>query len=892
MIRPTFSDLFIRLRSLFRRTAVEGELDAELRFHFDHQVEKYVGSGLSREKALRRARLEFGALDNVKEECRDARGVSFLETLAQDVRYGLRMLRKNPGFTAIAVLTLALGIGANTAIFSVVDSVLLQPLPFPEPGQLVTIYGTFSKLNEMSRALSYPDFADLRMMNTVFEHVAAYSESSVTLTGAGAPLHLDAADVGADMFSVLHILPVLGRSFAPDEDRAGAYVAILSHRLWQSQFHGDPGVIGRAVAIDGRSYIIVGVMPPGFTFPLDSGSPEMWTTFAGLSTPVNGQKPESEERGAHFLRAIARLKPGVSLEQANQETGIIGGRLAKQYPVSNADLGLRSVSALDALVGNVRPQLYILLGAVALVLLIACANVANLLLSRATRRHREIAIRAALGASRGRIVRQLLIESAILSLAGGACGLVIAVWGSDMFARLAAHQLPRLAGAAVDARALAFTFIASLATGMLFGIAPALQLSRLELTETLKESGRSGGQSSRQSRLRNLLVVTEMTLAVILLSGAGLLMKSLLRLERVNPGFDPRGVLTYAVDLPDSRYPKPAQAEAFFRQLFERVRRLPGVQATSGTMPLPLSGDVIRTSLEVEGHPMPNGDSLHVHARMIGFDYFRTMSIPLLQGRDFKDTDRAGAPYVVIINKELADKSFPGENPIGKRIKPGFGEEGGVDPWREIVGVVGNVKHAALNRPDTIECYLPQDQEGNGTMWGVVRTDLPPASLVSAIREQVKALDEDVPLYDVETMDHYVANSVALPRLDSTVFGIFSGLALLLAVIGIYGVMSYGVAQRTSEFGIRMTLGAQGRDVLRLVLVQGLKIAGVGVVLGVIGALAASRLLASLLFGASLVDPLTIAGAVVVLVACSLLACYIPARRAMRVDPMVALRYE
>lgn len=814
-----------------------------------------------------------------------------MNTLLQDIRYSIRMLAKNPGFTAIAVLTLALGIGANTAIFSVVNAVLLQPLPFPEASRLVTIFGTHSKLNERSRALSYPDIADLRTMNTVFEHVAAYDESSVTFVGPGGPLHLDAASVGADMFSVLNVSPILGRSFAPDDDRAGAYVAILSYRLWQTQFHGDAGVIGKAIALDGHSYTIVGVMPGGFTFPLDSDPPELWTTFSMLSTPANGQKPESEYRGSHFLRAIARLKPGVSLAQANQETGIIGERLTKQYPDTNTYMGLRAVSALDALVGDVRPQLYILLGAVGLVLLIACVNVANLLLSRATGRQREIAIRAALGASRGRIVQQLLIESAILSLAGGACGIAIAVWGSEMFARLAAHQIPRLAGAAVDSGALAFTFIVSVATGMLFGIAPALQLSRLELVETLKESGRSGGQSSRQSRLRSLLVVTEMTLAVILLSGAGLLLKSFFRLEHVNPGFAPHGVLTYEIDLPGSRYSKQEQQESFFRELFERVGNLPGVQASSGAMPLPLSGDSIRTSLEVEGHPLPKSDSLHVHLRLVGTDYFRAMGIPLLQGRDFKNADRAGAPEVVIINKELADKSFPGENPLGKRIKPGFGR-GDQDRWREIVGVVGNVKHAALDRPDTIECYLPQDQEGNGTMWGVVRSNVPTASMLSAIREQVALMDKDVPVYNVETMDHYVAHSVALPRLDSTVFAIFSGLALVLAVVGIYGVMSYGVAQRTSEFGIRMTLGAQRRDVLRLVLRQGLKIAAIGVVVGVVGAFAAARLLGSLLFGVSPADPLAIAGAVFVLVACSLLACYIPARRATRVDPMVALRYE
>jgi len=610
-----------------------------------------------------------------------------------------------------------------------------------------------------------------------------------------------------------------------------------------------------------------------------------------MSTPVNGQKPDSEERGAHFPAGIARLKPGVTIAEANQDTIMVGQRLAKQYSDTNKYLGLRAVPALDALVGDVRPQLFMLLGAVGLVLLIGCANVANLLLARATGRRREVAIRSALGATRTRIARQLLIESGILALIGGACGLLVAGWGTALFSRLAADQIPRLAGASLDGRVLLFTLIASIGSGLIFGIAPALQLSRTGLTEMLKESGRGSGHSAKQNRFRNLLVVTEIALAAIVVTGASLLVKSLVKLETVNPGLNPHGVITYMVDLPDSRYPKSEQAEKFFRELFERVRVIPGVESASGTMPLPLSGDSIRTSYEVEGHPLGAADTPHVHFRGVGLDYFRTMGIPLLSGRAFRAEDTAGKTNVAIVNQKFVEQTFPHENPLGKRFKPGVGSDG-KEPWREIVGVVGDVKHQGLDRGDTAECYVPEDQIGFSTMAGVVRTNLSAASLIPAVRDAVKSLDPDVPIYGVKTMDDYVAESVTLPRLDSTLVGIFGGLALALAVVGIYGVMSYGVAQRTNEIGIRLTLGAQPADVLKLVLKQGLGIALLGVAIGTVGAFGVSHLLAKLLFGVSASDPVVFAGAAAVLVACALAASYVPAWRAARVDPMVALRYE
>jgi predicted permease len=812
-------------------------------------------------------------------------------TLLQDIRYAARMLTKSPGFAIVAIVTLALGIGANTAIFSVVDAVLLKPLPYPQPNRIAAVWGTHEKLAENRRALSFPDFLDVQKQNSVLEHVAVYTDATTSLTGAGEPLHLTAEKVSSDMFAVLNVRPILGRGFLPDEDKPGHDVAILSYQLWKGHFGGDPNIIGRGVVFDGRSNSIVGVLPPDFAFPFNSDAIDIWQTFSRDATSTSPDPAMTEQRGAHFLSSLARLKPGVTYAQANAELSAIGNRLALQYPDTNKYMSFRSESALDGLVGDLRPQLFVLLGAVAFVLLIGCANVANLLLARATSRQREIAIRAAMGAGRARIVRQLLIESAMVSFAGGACGLIVAVWGSEFIARLAAEQFPRVAGTTVDARVLAFTFAASVLTGLLFGIAPAMQLSHQPLGEILKEGGRSSSQSGRQQRLRNLLIVTETALAVMLLASAGLLIESLTHLQRVNPGFNSHGVLTFAVSLPDSRYSKNTQNESFFGQLGERLRAIPGVESASTGVPLPFSDAVIRTSYEIEGHPVAKSDQPHTHFRAVGLEYFRTMEIPLLQGRVFGETDRDGSPNVVIVNKALVDKSFHGENPIGKRIKPGIATIGEA-PWREIVGVIGDVKTGGLDKPDQPESYVPEEQLGIEWQYAVVRSSLPPETLVPAIREQMRALDKDLPVYDVRTMDEYVGRSIAQPRLDSALLAIFAALALVLAMVGIYGVMSYGVAQRTNEIGIRMTLGAQQRDVLRLVMGQGIVVAGIGVLIGIVGSIEVTRLLATLLFGVSPGDPATLAGVALILVACALLACYIPARRAMRVDPMVAMRYE
>jgi putative ABC transport system permease protein len=815
-----------------------------------------------------------------------------MNTLVQDIRYALRMLRKSPSFAVIAIITLALGIGANTAIFSVVDAVLLKPLPYPQPNRIAAVWGTHSKMGENRRTLSYPDFKDLQAQNHVFEQVAVYSDTTTALTGAGEPMHLFAEKVSADMFTVLGVQPVLGRAFVSDEDEPGHLVAMISYKLWQSHFGADPGVVGRAMTFGGRDFTIIGVLPASFVFPFNSDAPDVWKTFSEDTIFNSGDdKPMVEERDAHFVEALARLKPGITIAEANAEADAIGNRLAAQYPDTNKYMSFEVESALDSLVGSLKPQLRVLLGAVAFVLLIGCANIANLLLARATARQREMAIRSAMGAGRGRIIRQLLIEAGMISLAGGTCGLIVAAWGTEYLVKLAAGQFARVAGTAIDGRVLAFTFVPSVVTGFLFGIAPAIQLSSQPLSEILKEGGRSSSQSARQHRLRNILIMGEMALAVILLSCAGLLIESLSNLRHVNPGINPHGVLTFAIDLPGSRYSKPEAIKGFFRQLTERMRALPGVESASTGVPLPFSESRLGTTYSIEGHPVPPSEEPHVHFRAVNVDYFRTMGISLLEGRAFAATDNASAPNVIVINQALANKAFPGENPIGKQIKPGVSESG-LPPFREIIGVVGDVKVRGLDSPDDAECYTPEEQTGFDWQFGVVRTSAPPTTLVPAIRDQVRAIDKDVAIFDVKTMDEYVAKATAQPRLDSALLALFAGLALILAMVGIFGVMSYGVAQRTNEFGIRMTLGAQRGDMMGLVLKQGLGVAAIGTTVGIAAAVGATRLLSTLLFGVKPGDPLTLVAVSAILLVCALVACYIPARRTMRVDPMAALRHE
>lgn len=814
-----------------------------------------------------------------------------MEAFLQDVKYGIRMLLKNPGFTAIAILTLALGIGANTAIFSVINAEILRPLPFRDPGKLVRVATSNVRLHTTNGAISYPDFADWRAQNRVFQDMAAYTDASFALTGIDQPAHLEAVTISAGLFNLLGVAPELGRVFLPEEDEPRHHVVILSDRLWKARFGGDAHIIGRVITLDNVGYTVVGVMPASFQYPLQREPAELWSNFGPLRESTDGSPSMADERSAHFLRAIARMKPGVTLAEAQANLDVITAALAKQYPDSDKYFRAHVTSEQAQMTQEIRPALFVMMVAVGFVLLIACSNVANLLLARATARTREIAIRAALGAGRKRVVRQLLTEALLLGLMAGALGLLVAAWGIAVLVRFSPAEVPQVASIQIDGWVLLFTMVLSLGTGILFGLAPALQVSHANIVDSLKEGALSTTAGRGRHTLRSALVVVETALAVVLLIGSGLLIRSLLRLQSVNPGFDPHNVMTSNVDLPDAKYADPQKAQ-FFRELIPQLRSLPGVQSAAAIYPLPMGGDEIRTTFEIAGRPVPRSEEPHASLRTVTPDYFATLRIPLLQGRDFSERDDVAATPVVIINEALARQYFPNENPIGKHIKPSVATSTSQPLMREIVGVVGNVKFRNLSEEWAPESYVPYAQISFGSMTLVVRAAQNPASLAKPIAGTVRSLDKDLPVYAPKTVEQYLDVTIAAPRFNTFLLGIFAGLAMLLTAVGLYGVISYSVAQRTHELGIRLALGAEPRDMLRLVVGQGLQLAAIGVGLGLAAALALTHFLASLLFGVTATDPVSFLGVVALLFAVVLLASYVPARRAMRVDPMVALRYE
>jgi putative ABC transport system permease protein len=814
-----------------------------------------------------------------------------MNTLLQDIRFGLRMLLKSPSVSIVATIALALGIGANTAIFSVVNAVLLRPLPFPDPDALVAVFETDTQRGQQQGSHSYPNFLDLRAQNTVFQHVASYRGGDFIMTGRGEPARLQGSVVAADLFPLLGVAPMLGRTFLPDEDKPSetGRVVILSHGLFQQRFGADPSIVNQSITLDGVSFTVVGVMPPSFEFPIQNDPVELWTTIAG---DASGSEPVTGQRGAHFLQVIARLKPGVSEDQAQAELTAIASRLEQQYPDTNTRKSFRLDSALTALVGDIRPALLILLGAVACVLLIACANVANLLLARATSRHKEMAIRSAMGASRVRVIRQLLTESVLLSLVGGGVGLLLAVWWSDLLVALGKEDIPRAVHVGMDWRVLAFTVGVSLLTGLIFGLAPAFHSSKTELVDSLKEGGRGTGEGARRNRVRNVLVVTELAIAVVLLVGAGLLIQSLWRLQKVDSGLVPENVLTFNVVLPDIKYNSDKQSQ-FFIDLKQRLESTPGVQSASAILPLPLSGDRFSISFEIEGRPLPPKDHPSADFFTTGVGYFKTMGIPLIKGRDFDDRDKHGATPVIIITETFARQYFPNEDPIGKRIHPGISSyEDEESTMREIIGVVGDVRNRNLNTEPRPAYYVPQTQVPFSQTVTVVKTTGEPRSLISTVTKQVAGMDQDIPVFGVKSMEEYLSASVAAPRFSTTLLTIFAAVALVLTVVGLYGVMSYSVAQRTNEIGIRLALGAQSRDVLVMIVKQGSTLILLGLAIGLAGAYAHTRLIASLLFGVTAKDPFTFGAVALLLALVALLACYVPAWRATKVDPMDALRCE
>ena len=811
-----------------------------------------------------------------------------MSTIWQDLRYGARMLWKSPVFTAVAVVALALGIGANTAIFSVVNALLLRPLPLAESERLVVLWSQSKKTGELSSS-SYPDFADFREQNRVFEGVATLRPRGVTLTGAGEPERLEGARVSADFFPLLRVRPLHGRAFLPEEDRPGGErVVLLGHGLWQRRFGGDPGIVGRSVMLDEQPHTVVGVLPPDFRFPYTLEDAEVYSTIAYEGGNL-------QERGARTSYMLARLREGVTIDEARADAARIAAGLEEQYPDRNTGLGATAVGLQEQLVGKVERALWVLLGAVGLVLLIACSNVANLLLVRATTRHREIAIRTALGASRWRVVRQLLTESLMIAALAGVCGLLLAVWGVDLLVALSPDDLPRLDAVGLDGRVLAFTFGVSALTGVLFGLVPALKASKTELTESLKEGGRSTNMRPGRQRLRGLLVAGEVALALMLLVGAGLLLKSFRRLQAVDPGFDPKGVLTMRINLPRARYTDGESRARFVGAVVEGVRELPGVRAAAFVTPVPFSFSNVSSDFEVEGRPAPPvGQEPSASYRGVTPDYFRAMNIPVLRGRQFTDQDRRGGPTgVAIINEAVARRYFEGEDPLGKVLKSvGVNvDEDEPERW-EIVGVVGNVRHAGLDVEPYAEIYFPHRQQSWN--WGhfVVRADGDLAALAPAVRAQVHAIDRDQAVSEVRPLAEMIAGTVAKPRFYALLLASFAVVGLLLALVGIYGVLSYTVTERTHEIGVRMALGAQRRDILKLVVTGGMTYALVGVVAGLVGARAVTHVLSKLLFEVSATDAPTFAGIALLLGAVALAACYLPARRATKVDPMVALRYE
>ncbi len=798
-----------------------------------------------------------------------------METLFQDLRYAIRLLMKRPAFTVIAIITLALGIGANTAIFSVVHAVLLKPLPYPAPERLVTL-----RFNQ-----SLPDLDDIKSQSQTFEHFGGVTMQALDYTSEAEPVQVQAALCNRDLLLALGAQPVIGRIISEDEDQYGAApVVLLSHQFWQQRFGGDQNVIGKAITLSGNSYTIIGVMPAAFTMPREN--PDIWAAVR-VANPI-----AARFRGVHFLRTYFRLKPDVSIAQAQSEFETIDRWLEQQYPDDNKNRRTTMIALHERVVGNTRPALLVLFGAVGLVFLIACANFANLLLARAASRQQEIVIRAALGANRYRLIRQMLTESVLLAVMGGAVGLVLAMWGIDLLVALKPADLPRLSAIGIDLWVLGFTFAVSILTGIIFGLVPAISSSKLNVNDALKEGGRSTTAGAARQRIRSLLVVSEIALALILLIGAGLLIKGFFLLWRVDPGFRTENMMTMRVELPETRYRETDKQMRFRLQVLDELNAQAGVQAAM-VSELPLSGDSLSHNFIIEGRPpLAPGEAPELETRTVTRDYLGTMNIPLLRGRAFAASDRAGAPVVGMVNESFVRQYFPDEEVIGARIS---WARANPPVWMTIIGVVGDVKHYGLNQPEQpayYGLYEQLDQPWKRWAYVVARGDHDTGTLASLVKSQIWKIDNRIPVTKVLTMSEVMAASVAAQRFNMLLLGLFAGVAMLLAGVGIYGVMSYSVTQRTHEIGVRMALGASSRDVLKMILRQGAVVTLTGLSVGLAGAFALTRLMSSLLYGVSATDPATFACISVALVAVALAACYIPARRATRVDPMIALRYE
>jgi predicted permease len=896
---PDFKEeIRARLTELGLSAVRETEIVEELSQHLEEEYERVLSRGGSEAEAHQKALDQLNTPDLLRREFKSVErplskqpvtsgahgGVNLFADLLQDTRYALRMLAKNPAFTSIAIVVLALGIGANSAIFSVVDAVLLRPLPFKHPEQLVMIWENAAHLGFPRNTPSPANFIDWQKEAQSFTGMAATVERSFNLTGVGEPERLAGRRVSANLFDLLGVPALLGRTFVADDDKPGSHVVLLSYPLWQRRFGSDPAVIGRALTLNGESYTVIGVMPPLVQLPgYANQHDQLWV-------PIAFPAEEAAQRGNHFLEVIARMKPGLTVKQAQAEMETIAARLATQYPDYNMRIGAVVVPLHEQVVGDIKPALLVLLGAVAFVLLISCANVANLLLARAAVRQKEIALRLAVGASRSRLTRQFLTESVLLALFGAGLGLLLALAGIRILRIFIPSTISQVETIHIDGRVLVFTALVAVITGIVFGLAPAIHGSHLNLNDTLKEGGRDSSGSSKGNRARGLLVVGEVAVSFVLLIGAGLLINSFFHLRNLDPGFRADHLLTMKVDLSEVKYSDRERRVAFFDEVIRRVRALPGVQsaAVAGNLPLTYNGD--SASISVEGLPDPPPDQRpDVVFRAIGAGYFGTMGIPIVHGRDFTDQDKADSKDAVVISEKTAQHFWPGQDPIGKRLKPG--SSASKSAWREVIGIVKDVRQNDLIAPPKMQMYFTyrqlKDMSANAL---VVRTSIEPMSLAASVRNSIWSVDKDQTVADIDTMDHIVAQAVARQRFSMILLALFAGLALLLASVGIYGVMSYSVAQRTREIGIRMALGARQTDVLQMTVMHGLKLVGAGMMIGLLAAFFVTRVLATLLFGITATDPITFVGISVVLLAVAILASYVPALRATRVDPLTALR--
>ena len=886
-----FNILRDRITALRQREQVIDDIDREMRLHIELQTEAHIKAGMSPDEAREKARRSFGNVNRAVDAAYDIKGGGLFETLSQDVRYGARMLAKHKAFTSIAVVTLALGIGANTAIFSVVNELLLRPLPYREAERVVMLWEV-SPEGRHQNTTSRANFRSWRDQSTSFESIAAFTDQRFNLTGDGEPEELSVQFATPELFKVLGVDPLLGRTLITEDAESGKPdVVVLSYGLWQRRFGSQPGMVGSTITLNGKRFTVVGVMPPSFQFHIrqrsGSGRPaELWSVL-----PMATTGPYANERG-RFLSVVARLKDGVTVERAAAELRTIHARLSNEVPQFNKNYTAEVLRLRDQFFGNVRRPLWLMLGAVGFVLLIACANVANLLLSLATAREKEIAVRAALGARRIRILRQLLTESLLLALLGSVLGLAFAWLGIKALALISPKDLVSLQSVGLNVTVLLWTLGVSLLTGIVFGLAPALHISRLNLNDSLKEGGKSeSGQASGSRRLRSALVVSEIALAVVLLASAGLLIKSFIRLQQVDRGFDTNNVLTMVVRVPGTRYREDAQFVNFFSQVLERTRHLPTVRSAGMVNFLPLYGGLgSATGFKIVGRPEPPpGEGPSTDVRVVDAGYFQTMSIPLLRGRSFSDAEQKEPKRVLLINEALAHQYFGDQDPIGQRLDVEMFDQ---PKPAEIIGVVGNVRYDTLITEPPPAVYFPHPDLTYELMTLVIRTDGDPAAIAPAVQREIRTIDPNQPVSDVRTMNQVMADWVSRSRFNTLLLGLFAALATLLSAVGIFGVMNYSVALRTREIGLRLAIGAQPRQVLLLILGQGFWLTLIGIGFGLAAAFALTRLLSGLLFGVAAVDLTTFATISALLIVVSLLACYLPARRAMRIDPLRALRYE